>query len=74
MSLNLEAMVLNSPEVQALLATAIPPVPEPALPTAARMLETDLARMMRDPLYWRERNPEFVARVTAGFGKLVGIA
>ena len=26
--------------------------------------------MMRDPRYWRDRNPEFVARVTDGFRRL----
>ena len=32
--------------------------------------EGDLARMMRDPRYWREREPAFVAQVTAGFERL----
>ena len=32
--------------------------------------EGDLARMMRDPRYWRERDPAFVAQVTAGFERL----
>jgi len=32
--------------------------------------ETALARMMRDPRYWRERDPAFVAQVTAGFERL----
>ncbi len=32
--------------------------------------EADLARMMRDPRYWRERDPAFVAQVTAGFERL----
>ena len=26
--------------------------------------------MMRDPRYWRQRDPEFIARVTAGFKRL----
>ena len=29
-----------------------------------------LAEMMRDPRYWRQRDPEFIARVTAGFKRL----
>ncbi len=28
--------------------------------------------MMRDPRYWRTREPEFVRRVTDGFRRLVG--
>jgi hypothetical protein len=34
--------------------------------------ESTLRRMMRDPRYWRSREPEFVKRVTNGFRKLVG--
>lgn len=33
--------------------------------------EGELRRMMRDPRYWRQREPEFVKRVTEGFRKLV---
>jgi hypothetical protein len=29
--------------------------------------EADLARMMRDPRYWRDRDPSFVSQVTEGF-------
>jgi hypothetical protein len=32
--------------------------------------EAALTRMMRDPRYWRERDPAFVARVTEGFQRL----
>ena len=32
--------------------------------------EADLARMMRDPRYWRDRDPAFVAQVTEGFRRL----
>jgi hypothetical protein len=32
--------------------------------------EADLARMMRDPRYWRDRDPSFVAQVTDGFRRL----
>jgi len=34
--------------------------------------EGELRRLMRDPRYWRAREPEFVKRVTEGFRKLVG--
>jgi hypothetical protein len=30
--------------------------------------------MMRDPRYWRSREPDFVRRVTDGFRRLVGEA
>ena len=38
--------------------------PAPALSEAA------LVEMVRDPRYWRQRDPEFIARVTAGFKRL----
>jgi hypothetical protein len=34
--------------------------------------EAELRAMMRDPRYWRAREPAFVQRVTEGFRKLVG--
>ena len=37
---------------------------------AAELSEDALVEMMRDPRYWRRRDPDFVARVTAGFKKL----
>jgi hypothetical protein len=36
----------------------------------AEIDEDTLAEMMRDPCYWRQRDPEFIARVTAGFKRL----
>jgi hypothetical protein len=36
--------------------------------------ETELRAMMRDPRYWRTREPEFVRRVTEGFRRLVSAA
>ena len=38
--------------------------------TRAEVDEGKLARMMRDPRYWRERDPSFVAQVTEGFRRL----
>ncbi len=32
--------------------------------------EEELRQMMRDPRYWRKRDPDFVARVTEGFRRL----
>ncbi|WP_372616888.1 capsid assembly protein [Falsiroseomonas sp.] len=34
--------------------------------------EAELRKMMRDPRYWRTREPDFVKRVTDGFRRLVG--
>ena len=34
--------------------------------------EAELRAMMRDPRYWRTREPEFVRRVTDGFRRMVG--
>ena len=34
--------------------------------------EGELRAMMRDPRYWRSRDPAFVTRVTEGFRRLVG--
>jgi hypothetical protein len=34
--------------------------------------ELDLQSMMRDPKYWRDQDPSFVAKVTEGFQKLYG--
>jgi hypothetical protein len=34
--------------------------------------EVALREMMRDPRYWRTREPEFVKRVTDGFRRMVG--
>ncbi len=34
--------------------------------------EMDLQSMMRDPKYWREKDPSFVAKVTEGFQRMYG--
>ena len=47
-----------------------PSLERDAAPPSA-MDEGELRRMMRDPRYWRQREPEFVKRVTEGFRKLV---
>jgi len=39
---------------------------------AAGVSQDALDEMMRDPRYWRQRDPEFIARVTEGFRKLYG--
>ena len=35
--------------------------------TPPELSEAALVELMRDPRYWRQRDPEFIARVTAGF-------
>lgn len=37
---------------------------------AANAGEGDLYTMMKNPKYWREKDPSFIAQVTAGFEKL----
>lgn len=34
--------------------------------------EMDLQSMMRDPKYWRDKDPSFVAKVTEGFQRMYG--
>jgi hypothetical protein len=41
-------------------------------PPVVKDTEAQLREMMRDPRYWRTREPEFVKRVTEGFRALVG--
>lgn len=38
--------------------------------SAAATNETDLRAMMQNPKYWRDKDPAFIAQVTAGFEKL----
>jgi hypothetical protein len=49
---------------------------EPGLKTAAdkpsNTGEKEIQSMMRDPKYWRDRDPAFVAKVTEGFKKMYG--
>ena len=49
--------------------------PEPSLPRESAPQtgesEAELRAMMRDPRYWRSRDPQFIQRVTDGFRRLV---
>lgn len=50
---------------------------EPGLPRGAESKgssqnELDLQSMMRDPKYWRDQDPSFIAKVTEGFQKIYG--
>jgi len=44
----------------------------PRVETSIGMNETDLRSMMRDPKYWRQKDPAFVSQVTEGFRRLYG--
>lgn len=39
---------------------------------AEGVTENDLTSMMRDPKYWRDKDPSFVAKVTEGFQRMYG--
>jgi hypothetical protein len=41
-------------------------------PKGPSQSEMDLQSMMRDPKYWRDQDPSFIAKVTEGFQKLYG--
>lgn len=50
---------------------------EPGLPKRAEEINgkpdtSELQSMMRDPKYWREKDPSFVAKVTEGFKDIYG--
>ena len=48
-----------------------PPLARDTQPPEAAS-EGELRAMMRDPRYWRSRDPQFIQRVTDGFRRLVG--
>lgn len=65
----LEGLAASVEGVQALhrmMSSAEPP----AVRADAGSGETDLQTLMRDPRYWRDKDPAIVARVTEGFRKL----
>lgn len=46
---------------------------EPSISSKAQITdggESDLQTMMRDPRYWRDKDPSFVAKVTEGFQRM----
>jgi hypothetical protein len=47
-----------------------PQLASPDDDSASALDESALYEMMRDPRYWRSHDPEFIARVTAGFERL----
>lgn len=69
-----EALSTTAEGVRALEGMMRSGEPKVARGAAAPMAESEaeLRTMMRDPRYWRTREPEFVRRVTEGFRRLVG--
>jgi hypothetical protein len=69
-----EALSTTAEGVQALHRMMQDGEPKLAREAAAEpaLDEAELRRLMRDPRYWRAREPEFVKRVTEGFRRLVG--
>ncbi|MCO6419109.1 hypothetical protein JYK14_23535 [Siccirubricoccus sp. KC 17139] len=57
--------------LEQMMRKAEPGLGRDAAPQTAES-ETELRAMMRDPRYWRQRDPVFVRRVTEGFRRLVG--
>ena len=41
--------------------------------TTDNLSDSDLRRMMRDPKYWRDAEPEYVRKIENGFKKIVFI-
>jgi hypothetical protein len=76
---NLPAEVVSALSTTADGVIALHRMMEKGEPSLARqadvpeaMDEAALRRMMRDPRYWRSREPDFVKRVTDGFRRLTG--
>lgn len=44
----------------------------PRIETHTGDSETDLRSMMRDPKYWRQKDPAFIGKVTEGFKRIYG--
>lgn len=44
----------------------------PEAQSGGNMAELELQSMMRDPKYWRDQDPSFIAKVTEGFKNLYG--
>ncbi|MBI2233980.1 MAG: hypothetical protein HYU57_03100, partial [Micavibrio aeruginosavorus] len=44
----------------------------PRVESGTALNEGDLRSMMRDPRYWRHKDPGFVSKVTEGFRNLYG--
>lgn len=50
--------------------TALPRKEAPGRAKNATLDEASLAKMMKDPRYWRDRDPSFIAKVSEGFQNL----
>lgn len=50
--------------------TTLPRKDAPGRAKNATLDDAELTKMMKDPRYWRDRDPEFIARVSEGFQNL----
>lgn len=55
-----------------MMKTEEPSLKRTASENPSKLGEMDLHSMMRDPKYWREKDPSYVAKVTEGFKKMYG--
>jgi hypothetical protein len=55
-----------------MMKTEEPKLKRSASEDPSKLGELDLQSMMRDPKYWRDKDPSYVARVTDGFKKMYG--
>jgi hypothetical protein len=55
-----------------MMRTQEPSLKRSASENPSKIGEMDLQSMMRDPKYWREKDPSYVAKVTEGFKKMYG--
>ncbi|OAN50168.1 hypothetical protein A6A04_01790 [Paramagnetospirillum marisnigri] len=70
-----QALVASPDGVKALhrlMASGEPSLGRAAPASEETPSEEELKKMIRDPRYWKTRDPAFIAKVSAGFGRLYG--
>jgi Phage T7 capsid assembly protein len=63
------AMNAVAEHAKAMVSMKAPRMPETTLDGEGES-EAELSALMRDPRYWRDRDPELIAKVTEGFRRL----
>lgn len=58
--------------LQRMMKNTEPSLQRGAVQTSGHPDELELTTMMRDPKYWRDKDPSFISKVTQGFEKLYG--
>ena len=58
--------------LERMMKSGEPGLKKSATAASGSMDETELQSMMRDPKYWRDKDPAFVAKVTQGFQTIYG--